>query len=72
MSEREKDQRHQSYTLNEWCEARRISRAMFYKLGEQGLAPKTHNVGAKRLISAQADAEWLRQREAETEQTVAA
>ena len=37
----------------------------FYKLDEQGLAPKTHNVGVKRLISPEADAEWLRAREAE-------
>ena len=65
MSEREKEQRHRSYTLNEWCQARRNSRAMFYKLDEQGLAPKTHNVGVKRLISPEADAEWPRAREAE-------
>jgi hypothetical protein len=36
---------------------------MFYKLDDQGLAPKTHNVGVKRLISPQADADWLQQRE---------
>ena len=39
---------------------------MFYKLDDQGLAPKTHRVGVKRLISPQADAEWLQQREAAT------
>jgi hypothetical protein len=37
---------------------------MFYKLHAEGLAPRTHNVGVKRLISPQADAEWLQQREA--------
>lgn len=37
---------------------------MFYKLDDQGLAPKTHRVDVKRLISPQADAEWLQQREA--------
>ena len=37
---------------------------MFYKLDAEGLAPRTHNVGVKRLISPQADAEWLQQREA--------
>jgi hypothetical protein len=36
---------------------------MFYKLGPR--APKTHNVGTSRRISAEADAEWLRQREEE-------
>jgi hypothetical protein len=54
-----------SFTISEWCAARRISRAMFYRLEVQGLAPRTHFAGAKRLISPQADAEWLRQREAE-------
>ena len=67
MSDRER-QRHaeqrRSFTINEWCEARRISRAMFYKLAEQGLAPKTHNVGTKRLISNEADVAWVRDREA--------
>jgi hypothetical protein len=37
---------------------------MFYKLDKQGLAPKTHRVGAKRLISDEADAAWLAQAEA--------
>jgi hypothetical protein len=37
---------------------------MFYKLEAQGLAPLTHNVGVKRLISPSADADWLRAREA--------
>jgi predicted DNA-binding transcriptional regulator AlpA len=54
-----------SYTLAEWCELRRISRAMFYKLAAEGKAPQTHNVGIKRLISPEADARWLRDREAE-------
>jgi hypothetical protein len=56
-----------SYTLDEWCERRRISRAMFYKLDEQGLAPQTHYVGAKRLISGEADRAWITAREAENQ-----
>jgi hypothetical protein len=60
-----------SFTIQEWCEYRRISRAMFYKMREQGIAPKTHNAGVKNLISAEADQEWLQAREAEHE-TVAA
>lgn len=54
----------QSRTIAEWCAHRRVSRSMFYKLDDQGLAPKTHRVDVKRLISPQADAEWLQQREA--------
>jgi hypothetical protein len=44
MSEREQERRaeqnHRSYTISEWCECRRISRAMYYKLRGQGLAPR--------------------------------
>ena len=55
----------QSFTVSEWCAIRKVSRAMFYKLRQQGLAPRCHNVGTKQLISPAADAEWLRKREAE-------
>jgi excisionase family DNA binding protein len=58
-------ERNGSFTVTEWCEYRRISRAMFYKLAEQGRAPLTHHAGAKVLISAEADARWLAEREAE-------
>ena len=58
-----------SFTVNEWCEYRRISAAMFYKLSGQGLAPKTHFAGTKRLISGEADLEWVRAREAEAAKT---
>lgn len=54
-----------SFTIPEWCRHRKVSRSMFYKIKSQGIAPKTYNVGARQLISAEADAEWLRAREAE-------
>lgn len=54
-----------SSTINEWCITRKISRAMFYKLDSQGRAPRTHYAGTKRLISPEADTDWLRAREAE-------
>lgn len=56
-----------SFTIPEWCAHRKVSRSMFYKLKSQGKAPKTHGVGVKQLISPHADAEWLRQREAEAD-----
>jgi len=56
--------RNASYTISEWCALRRISRAQFYVLDNDGLAPKTYNVGLRRYISPNADAEWLAQREA--------
>jgi hypothetical protein len=60
-----------SFTVGEWCEHRRLSRGMFYKLSKLGLAPKTHTVGTKRLISAEADRAWVRAREAEQETAAA-
>jgi hypothetical protein len=55
----------QSYTIDQWCRNRKVSRAMFYVLAEKGLAPRTHYIGSKRLVSDQADREWLAAREAE-------
>jgi hypothetical protein len=75
MSGREKarrtEQSRRSYTIDEWCLNRRISRAMFYKMAAQGLGPKTHYAGSKPLISDEADAAWVRAREAEAETTAA-
>ena len=62
----------QSFTIAEWCAHRKVSRSMFYKLESQGRAPRTHNIGVRRLISPEADAEWLRQREAESAEPQAA
>jgi Zn-dependent peptidase ImmA (M78 family) len=76
MSDRERrrreQQRRDSFSINEWCKHRRISRAMFYLLDQQGLAPKTYYVGARRFISDEADVAWLTAREAETENNAAA
>jgi hypothetical protein len=64
LDQKEELGRLASFTVNEWCAHRRISPAMFYKMDAQGLAPKTHYAGAKRLVSGEADLEWLRAREA--------
>jgi predicted DNA-binding transcriptional regulator AlpA len=57
-----------SFTIDNWCATRGLSRSMFYKLKSERKAPKTHYVGNKPLISPEADAEWLREREAEAQQ----
>jgi predicted DNA-binding transcriptional regulator AlpA len=54
-----------SYTIDSFCEAERISRSMFYKLGKQGKTPRTFRVGAAVHISPEARREWRREREAE-------
>jgi predicted DNA-binding transcriptional regulator AlpA len=53
-----------AYTIPEWCEANRVSRGSFYNLKKAGQAPRTYNVGTRVLISAEADAEWRKDREA--------
>jgi hypothetical protein len=56
----------QSYTIDEFADAERISRAMVYKLWSQGKGPRFYMVGTRRLISHQARLEWQQEREAET------
>ena len=53
-----------SFTLDEWCEHRRIKRST-YKLKKNGKAPRLHYALTKPLISAEADAAWQAEREAE-------
>jgi hypothetical protein len=50
-----------SMTVTEWCSHRRVSRAMAYKLWAQGKGPKFYNIGSRRYVSAEADAQWLRE-----------
>jgi predicted DNA-binding transcriptional regulator AlpA len=52
-----------AFTLNGFCEAYGISRAMFYKLQKHGQAPRFAKIGSKILITTEAAAEWLRARE---------
>jgi predicted DNA-binding transcriptional regulator AlpA len=54
-------------SINEFCRAHGISRAMFYKLEKQGLAPRVMHVGSRRLISDEAGAEWRRRMENQAE-----
>jgi predicted DNA-binding transcriptional regulator AlpA len=52
-----------AFTLNGFCEAHGISRAMFYKLLKAGQAPRFARIGSKILITTEAAAEWIRARE---------
>jgi predicted DNA-binding transcriptional regulator AlpA len=55
-----------AYTVDEWCTRRRLCRASFYKLLKQGKAPRTYYVGNRQYISAEADADWQAEREADS------
>jgi predicted DNA-binding transcriptional regulator AlpA len=48
------------YSVDEFCSAHAISRAMFYKLRSEGKGPKTMSVGSRTLISLEAAADWRR------------
>jgi excisionase family DNA binding protein len=53
-----------AYTIAEFCEAYRISRAHLYVLLRKGDGPKTFTAGRRRLIGRDAAAEWVRRNEA--------
>ena len=57
-----------SLTVNQFCDAEKVSRAKLYQEWRVGRGPKYFLVGTHRRISAEARAEWRRQREAEAVQ----
>jgi predicted DNA-binding transcriptional regulator AlpA len=52
-----------AFSVDEFCAAHGISRAMFYKLGKERKAPRLMKVGTRTLISEEAAADWRRQME---------
>jgi hypothetical protein len=55
---------HEVYTLDEFCDAHRISRATFYNLQARGEAPDAFRAGTKVLISKESAARWRKARTA--------
>lgn len=51
-------------SIIEFCRAHGISRPTYYNLKKKGLTPREMEVGARRLISQEAAADWRREREA--------
>jgi hypothetical protein len=62
-----------AYSIPEFCDAHRISRAHYFNLQKAGEGPRVMHVGARVIISREAAADWRRQRElvAEREQSAA-
>ena len=52
-----------SKPIREWERFRGLSHSSTYRSLKRGDAPKTYKIGRLRFVSAEADAEWLRQRE---------
>jgi hypothetical protein len=47
-----------AFTIAEFCEAHRVSRSWLYQEWKAGRGPKVKQVGVKKLITAEAAAEW--------------
>jgi hypothetical protein len=54
-----------AYTISEFCTANRISASMYHKLKSLGLGPREMDVGRRRIITPEANAEWQAAREHE-------
>lgn len=52
-----------AFTVDEFCNAHRISRATFYEHLKRGEGPTIMKVGHRTLVSAEAAAEWRRRME---------
>lgn len=50
-----------AYTIRQFCERHGISQSFFFKLQQQGRAPRTLKIGARRLISREAARAWRKQ-----------
>jgi hypothetical protein len=53
-----------AYTVNEFCDAHRISRSKLYELWSAGVGPRFIQVGTKKIITNEAAADWRRAGEA--------
>jgi hypothetical protein len=52
-----------SLTINEFCQAEKISRSMLYRAWSEGWGPRFYRVGVTRRITHRARLEWQRDRE---------
>ena len=48
-------------SIPQFCEENGISRAFFYKLKDQGKAPKIIKLGSRSMITPEARLEWMEQ-----------
>ncbi|HIF50426.1 MAG TPA: hypothetical protein EYQ42_02635 [Thiotrichaceae bacterium] len=60
----------QIYSVASFCKAHGICRGHFYNLLSEGLAPKIIKLGRRTLISCEAAAEWRKQMEQRSEQSI--
>ena len=56
------------YSIDQFCLLHSISRGTLYNFWKAGVGPRWMAAGGRRLISAEAAAEWRREREAAAQQ----
>jgi hypothetical protein len=54
-----------AFTIAEFCQRNGISRGMFYKIKATGKGPRLMEIGSHKRISAEAEFDWKRAREAD-------
>jgi predicted DNA-binding transcriptional regulator AlpA len=52
-----------TFSIDRWCELHGFSRSYFYKLCEQGRAPKSFKIGHNTRISEDANNAWIAEME---------
>jgi hypothetical protein len=52
-----------AYTVDEFCNAHRISRSKLYELWATGKGPRFIQIGAKKIITNEAASDWRRELE---------
>ena len=65
------DGERDAYGVNEFCARHGISRAYLYLLWRRGAGPKYMQIGARRLISKEAGADWRKASEQSPAQAAA-
>jgi hypothetical protein len=58
-----------SFTIKEWCETRKYSRAEWYRMKARGDGPDTIGQGRMTRIPPDADARWLKAQERKAKQS---
>ena len=61
-----------AYSVQEFCDAHRISRSKYYELKAKGLTPDEMDLDGSTKISIEAAARWRAEREAEAHNNTAA
>lgn len=57
--------KHRAFTVSEFCDAYRISKAQYYELKRIGQAPEEAHVKGRVIIAVEAANRWLQARQAD-------